>query len=281
MGEKVCDCDKDYKLNPNTGLCVKKFHCGIKDVGRQDCDKKNALCVNDDDGYHCKCPKTTKEDYNKIRTDFCRFSKNIMECDQKYATCVSNETGFSCECFAGLVRESSEGLCQMAAYTVRAKMILRNPDFVDQKISFYSKTLNERIYANYIIINSKLNAIYSEQNELNKKIETETNKTLIINRILTELKNSLLGNNIIGISKVGDSLCESLDNNFKNFNCDLTLQLSKEIDATNVEKMISNKFGKVDKDCHSIKNTYPFRSRNFRSSISFCLLISFIKERGY
>jgi hypothetical protein len=77
----------------------------------QDCDKKNALCVNDDDRYHCKCHKTTKEDYNKMCTDFCSFPKSFMECDQKYATCVSNETEFSCECFAGLVRESSEEFC--------------------------------------------------------------------------------------------------------------------------------------------------------------------------
>jgi hypothetical protein len=49
-------------------------------------------------------------------------------------------------------------------------MILRNPYFVNQKISSYSKTLNERIYyVNYTNINPKLNAIHNEKNELNKK----------------------------------------------------------------------------------------------------------------
>jgi hypothetical protein len=64
-------------------------------VGRQDCDKKNAMCINDDDGYHCKCLKTTK-DYNEKWTDFYGFPINFMECDQKYATCVGNATGISC-----------------------------------------------------------------------------------------------------------------------------------------------------------------------------------------
>jgi hypothetical protein len=46
-------------------------------------------------------------------------------------------------------------------------MILWNPDFVDEKI-YYSRTLMKEIFdENYI--NSKLSAIYSEQNELNKK----------------------------------------------------------------------------------------------------------------
>jgi hypothetical protein len=94
--------------------------------------------------------------------------------------------------------------------------------------------------------NSKFSSLYSEQNELNKKLETEANKTIIINTILTELKDSLLNENFLGISKVNVSFCESLDNNFENFNCNLTLQMRYENDATNVRKMINNKFCKSD-----------------------------------
>jgi len=254
-GKKVCDCDENHKLNPDTGLCeLKKFHCGEKDDGRQVCDRKNALCINDwsvKNEYRCNCTVTTT-DYDNKCIDFCEKPTNFMECNKKYATCQydsSSATKFSCECFAGLVRKSSNGFCEMAVYTVRVKMSLRNSEFKDEKKSFYSETLNikEEIFKeNDINFNSKFSALYSEQNELNKKLEIEANKTLIINKIFTELKNSLLDHNFIGISKVNDSICESLDNNFENFNCDLTLQLSKEIDATNVKKMINNKLCKVD-----------------------------------
>jgi len=256
-GKKVCDCDEGNKPNLDTGLCEsKKPHCGKTDDGRQVCDRKNALCINDwsaKDEYRCKCTETTT-DYNNTCTDFCKIQNNLKKCDREYATCrydSSSATKFSCECFAGLVRKPSNEVCQMAVYLVIVKMnvSLSNSQFKDEKKSFYSGALNkkEEIFKeNDINSNSKFSAFYSEQNELNKKLETEANKTLIINKILTELKNSLLDDIFIGISKVNDSFCESLDNNFENFKCDLTLQLSKKTNATNVQEMINNKLCKVD-----------------------------------
>jgi hypothetical protein len=205
-GKKVCDCDEDHKLNPETGLCeLKKFGCGEEE--KKHCNKRHATCRYDS----------------------------------------SSDTKFSCECFDGLVPKYSNKSCEIAVYAVTVEMYFKYSESKKEKNYFYSRTPHIK-EENYINFNSIFSSLYSEQNELNKKLEIEAkktsiiNKTLIIDKILNELKKSLLDKTFIGISKVNKSFCEPLDNNnFENFRCDLALQLSKEINTENVKKMINNK----------------------------------------